>query len=248
MKKTNRLRILATAMIATITGITASHGVVPFSDDFTISHDYATNGVTGTGWDGLRNQGNLTTGSASGGTLTWTTSGEWGGSAGNGNALGAFLYLNVSGDFSATVFADDNGGNFPLGGLMAVDPLSLPNNGDWVFLEAHHGNATVFLNTVDGLTLGDGNPARVPQESFLKLDRVGTTFFGYSRANESLPWSLVHSVDRPDIGNNIQLGLAVSSAGGGGSTFQDFAVVPEPASAMLVMAGAGMIAMRRRRN
>jgi|GEM_PF-2566911 len=248
MKTTPLKKSLVIAAVFGLGSVSFTQAAVPFSDNFSASHNYFTNGVAGTGWDGIVNSGAMGAGSvAGGGSLNWETAGntQWD----NGKSDAALLYLSVVGDFSASVqITNVANGGFPNAGLLALDP---GNMGDWAYNDYHFNDNNVFFNSVNGVVPGGGNPAVSPRGGYVRLDRVGTTFSAYSKVNSGDSWRFIGSVDRgAEMPTTINLGLTAASYSGTATTatFSNFSVVPEPASAMLVMAGVGMLAMRRKRS
>lgn len=248
MKTSPLQKSFIAAVVFGLGSVSFTQAAVPFNDNFTTAHNYFSNGVAGTGWDGIINSGALGSGSAaSGGTLSWQTAGntQWD----NAKSDAALLYLSVAGDFSASVqITNVANGGFPNAGLLALDP---GNMGDWAYNDYHFNDNNVFFNSVNGVVPGSGNPSVSPRGGYMRLDRVGTTFNAYSKVNIGDTWRLIGSVDRgAQMPNSIFVGLTAASYSGTATTasFTNFSIVPEPASAMLVMAGAGMLAMRRKRN
>lgn len=253
MKKTNTIRILATAMITTITGITASYAVVPFSDDFNTDHHYFNNGVAGTGWDQIINPSSLGSGSeAIGGQLVLQAKGNNGWE--NGNNTGSFLSLQVTGDFSMEVeYVSASGGSFAGGGLMAWSDAD-----DWisVYNHPHFGDYTIIRDTDDGVTFNNGGSGQpnISMDRFIRLDRTGNNFTFFTKENFGDTWTqFAYSTTRSDMSPTLSVGVVAANYDSGNSEslatvrFENYNVVPEPASAILAIAGAGMVALRRRR-
>lgn len=235
-------------------------------DTFDNTHDYSASGVTGTVWDGLLNPGGATTIATSNSPTT----------AGDGNlqiAIPAandvgfdsshnnapFLFQNVGGvDFDAQLVIDTTTyANYSAAGLMVrlADPLSdgIPgvNNGE-DFLSLVYHNFGTPRNTIRSLNDGsqsDTNYNDGSIEEFLRVTRVGSMFSFYTRANDVDEWTLLTSLNRPDLLGDVQVGLwyGLFGANTGSAEFENFILytyTPEPGT--LTLLGLGLLALRRR--
>jgi len=189
----NRSLALVVTMLAA-----AGTSVSAFVDDFSVAHDYKTDGITGTGWEGLfgggLQPGELIVRSAAG-ELTLQSNGGWWNDPydDGGGAYGPFLYRNVTGDFVAitrvTAFAGTlDAQNFHNNaGIMARTPggeaTSLENTVQVAYFPTWTGH--IAWNTIDnsreeiGFTVpiwtGDSYAAAA-RYPFLQLERSGDDF------------------------------------------------------------------------
>ncbi|MHC4560076.1 MAG: PEP-CTERM sorting domain-containing protein [Planctomycetota bacterium] len=170
---------------------------------------------------------------------------------------GAFLYKDVPGDFEAFVEVVGQSHIYHnLGGLMArkSNPDGAGENENWVYLtyfpEWNVGNHT--RDTVDGASVEAGSKG-FPCDPFLKLSRVGTTFYFETSPDgvtfTSLP-GLEAGIDRPDLPEDLQVGIFQANYAAdwiGPMDFDNFSIVPEPATIALFGLG-GLALIRRKRN
>lgn len=247
MKKHKQIFTLATLILGVGTLISA-HAAVPFTDDFNTDHNYATLGVTGTGWDGILNASNLGSGSAAtGGVLNWEDTGNHGWQ--NTQHDAPFLYLDVTGDFSAEVEISLSGittGSYATGGLMVSNIAG--GSTDWMQVSySSWQSLNRVMNTDDNVT---NEPGFQTAQPFLRVERVGDNFSFFTRPNEGSSWQILGpAISRPDMPATLQVGVqfGMFDTPPGNIKYENFNAVPEPATAMLAISGLGMIAMRRRR-
>lgn len=180
-----------------------------FGDNFETFHDYTAGEVTGTMWDGVLNAANLDAGSdTTGGVLHLRNTGE-GWEAPN-NASGPFLYKLLSGNFDLEVevaFAQDV--SWSDGGLMVrVPDLEAAGPGeDWLSLMRF--GCCGYANK---LRWADDNANNNFQFSagrnYLRLERRGSSFRAFTKANRNDAWELGYTLSRPDLdGLTLQVGL-----------------------------------------
>jgi regulation of enolase protein 1 (concanavalin A-like superfamily) len=196
---------------------------LPVTDDFSTPWNFLTQGLPGTGWQGLLLDTNdLVLGeTATGPTVTLlanagiTKAGRLTLSSHDSGFdaaadTGTFLYRTVSGDFSISVqLASFNDLAYHMPGLMARAPFELAyteNYIQWVgFNEFGIGNfSRVMLNG----SKTEANQQATPAMPFLMLQRQTNTFSFYQKAHALDSWIFVASVDRPDLdGVSMQVGL-----------------------------------------
>jgi len=172
---------------------------------------------------------------------------------------GPFLYKMAEGNFSAMVeiVGFDNFW-WGLGGLMA----RVPNpNGDGAM--ENHVQVQAFpmvainriQNTANGSSVWSG-VKEAPLFDYLKITRLGSQFYFYAgerfpgeEAGGSLAWTLLGSVDRPDFPAELEVGIFQANFIDDWSTqmeFDNFLLVPEPATITLLGLG-GLFLIRRRK-
>ena len=251
---------VAPLALALLLGIAVSPAnAATITDNFDSSHDYLADGVSGTVWDGLFvgtasvaiANANIT----NAGRLTLQSSnGYW-----EGNGTGLLLYMNVSGDFTATVYvAGADTGPYNDMGLMAR--VASPASGeDYVaarYFAAYGMNA--WRSTDDGTGTNSDDTGIQP---WLQLERSGNTF-SFRRSNDGIVFLPIGSgsVDRPDLnGLALQVGIwqaTFDPSYSGAGLFDSFSLdtpdgevtgVPEPATLCLVALGGAVLAFFRRR-
>jgi hypothetical protein len=187
------------------------------------------------------------------GVLRITSSGAaW---ADQGNT-GPFLYKNVTGDFVAqveVVSSDQFWHN--VGGLMAraPNPDEIGANENWVYLTYFPvwGVGNHIRDTINGASTESGIKG-YPCDPFLELSRVGNTFYFRTSADgatwASLP-GLEAGVVRDDAPAELQVGIFHANYTAdwiGTMDFDNFSVVPEPATIALLSLG-GLALIRRKR-
>jgi regulation of enolase protein 1 (concanavalin A-like superfamily) len=217
---------------------------VMFSDEFEAPHDYITNGVEGTGWDGFLglNPGEtvdaLNTSIDRAGQLFMESTGAfyhepW-------DPLGPFLYKIIEGDFTATVKVSDYAGtpdavvyHNNCGLLARANPDDAGPGEDWVAIDYFPiwscGN---FVRTADnGVRTENGhNGAQWDLDPYLQLERKGNTFH-FRTSSDGVNWIEmgVSPITRDDLdGLPLQVGLyqATYSGDPGYVAFDDFRVGP----------------------
>jgi hypothetical protein len=169
---------------------------------------------------------------------------------------GPFLYKNVTGDFVAqveVVSSDQFWHN--VGGLMAraPNPDEMGTNENWVYLTYFPvwGVGNHIRNTINGASTESGIKG-YPCDPFLELSRVGNTFYFRTSADgatwASLP-GLEAGVVRDDAPAELQVGIFHANYTAdwiGTMDFDNFSVVPEPATiALLSLGGLALIHRKR---
>lgn len=224
MKTTRRFGRIG--WLVTLIAATTVHAQT-FTDQFNVPRDYLAQGLIGTLWEGLYTGANQIPNASLGPSGPGTTV-----AMSNHVALerliitsvatdwefqdsdGVFLYKLVHGDFDAEVLIGTpfDPTAFNTAGLMA----RLPNPGgpaenyvSWTRFD-QFGIANYFRNEVNGDTSG---AVRRPifeanNNYWLRLQRVGNTFYAYERATPEEPWVLRDQQERPDMdGQPVQVGL-----------------------------------------
>ncbi len=212
-----------------------------FVDNFSTPHSYLTNGVVGTGWNGVYETGTDIAGGVAPVALDATvfdasitsnncliidsSGGYWKGM----DDSGVFLYNVVPGDFEASVHISGfNHVAYNFVGLLArafstannADPFGgtggLEYNVNWQ-LFSQFGDSTVLFNTMDGVTAETDDHDGATNEFWLLMTRVdATNFYVYQSDTFGGPWTLKHRVVQPDLvaGTMLQVGLEQASYGG----------------------------------
>ncbi len=204
------------------------------TDDFIAPHDYLTQSVTGTVWDGVYlGAGSVAGGTAGDGRITVADTSTFGGYlyvqslltdwAGN-DTDGFFLYKLVGGDFDASISIQppyDNRG-FHFSGLMAraiADQSGAASalGENWVdvtrFNEFGIGEQVRFAT--NGVNIENNFFGAVPAETnadtnsarYLRITRTGNTFTFFNKTNASDSWNQLMAVTRPELdGVPVQVG------------------------------------------
>lgn len=132
-----------------------------------------------------------------------------------------YLYQTVRGDISIEtsvlaghVGVPDQTPNLPFNsaGLLARDPVHGPGHDNWVMLDiGYQGNwvGTEAKSTTDSVTASV--LARGTHHGRLRLCRVGTTWVLARWLTNDVAWVEVQRYERPDLPDEIQLGLAVNA-------------------------------------
>ncbi len=244
------LAVGSSAIVATYVGISGTNTVSvttpAFTDDFSVTHDYLSNSVAGSKWDGayLR-QGDLPGGNgAPFNTVVATANGVtnnalviranntvWAGTDDNG----VLLYKNVSGNFQASVHVQAlTRLNYQFAGLMAraSEPNGAPLGGveDWLY----YGQFSEFGISVQSRdNVNGGNDERnvtdgdITSNFWLLMQRNGNVFTFFRKINAGDSWQPLPNltITRDDLaGLPVQVGLfqAMYTANTGEVVFDSF--------------------------
>jgi len=238
---------LAQATFSESTGYAAFDNFVlqtnTFQDDFSVAHDFATDGVAGTAYDGLAGDINDVNGvadtsmSRDGQLYLESVNAVW---AEPWSPLGPFLYKVVSGNFIATVKVTGYAGDpnnwvyHNSCGLMVrnVADADAGAGEDWVSLDYFPiwscGN---FVRSADdGARTENGhNRQGWNLQPYLQIERVGNTFhFRVSPDGQTWTEMARSPLERKDFdGLAVQVGLqhATFSDSVGFAAFDDFSIV-----------------------
>ena len=210
--------------------VTSSNAVLEvyaaWTDDFSVFHSYNGGDVTGTIWDGVLNYANLDASSdTTGGVLHWQNTGEgWEAAL----ATGPFLYKTVRGDFDAQIYVPYfSGVSWSDGGLMARNPNAAGGE-NWVSVKVFGSGGTDGVRwSING---GNNNATIGGLNRYLRLQRIGTTFYCSTKANAGDAWGAPYTVVRPDLPNALQVGLWHGTFGSTGSDrqYDDFLLINDP--------------------
>lgn len=237
-------------IIATYGGVSGTNTVSvvtpAFTDDFSVTHDYVTNGVAGSKWDG----GYFRPGDLPGGNNAPFNTVVAGANGVTNNALviranntvwagtdnnGVFLFKNVAGDFQASVHVQAlTRLNYQFAGLMAraSEPTGAPLGGveDWLY----YGQFSEFGISVQSRdNVNGGNDERnvadgdVTSNFWLLMQRTGDVFTFFRKVNAGDPWQPLPTltITRDDLaGLPVQVGLfqAMYTANTGEVVFDSF--------------------------
>ncbi|HNW52033.1 MAG TPA: hypothetical protein PKH79_13190 [Prolixibacteraceae bacterium] len=252
MKKILRSLIIVVFVLFGNSFLYAQDGT--YVDSFAVAHDYLTDGVTGTIWDGIAvNEGfldveteaviNALNTKDSLGTLSFTTtSSYWSGD----NDNGAFLYKNIAStvDFELTVKVA--GGDFSSNGATAVAYLMagpMVRRADTISFVAmqvfDQYDVGYGLRSLPAALSSDGNEEHWTKTNaektllttaafpYLKLVREGSTYTASCSA-DGQNWFAYWVESRPDMnGHDLQVGLynATYTTNTGKIIFDDFKLV-----------------------
>lgn len=231
------------------------------TDNFDTDHVYGTSDVSGTIWSGILFNGGtsptqnavLSQALATSGHLTLGSSnGNWE----NVQDDGYFLYLNVSGDFTATMQVIGMQINdFNTAGLMARNPDASGGESWFQTLVFPRFNVGQHMRYVVGGVQTDGSNAGTNTSSgWIQLVRTGDQFQSLYSA-DGISYSVIGSATLANMPSTLQLGIfqATFSGATGAVDFDNFSVnvasIPEPAVSILLVGGLGisLLAHRRRR-
>jgi len=171
-----------------------------FTDSFDSTHNYLTEGVTGTGWDGFVGLGagetvnELNASIDRAGKLYMESQGAYWESP--FNPLGPFLYKIVIGDFTATVKVDEaEDEQWNLVGIMARVP-SLEDAGTGEDFECVDHFISIGGNMVRGVDNGgEQEISSGTLRQYLRLRRVGDTFY-HEASDDGTSWTLLDGSPR----------------------------------------------------
>jgi hypothetical protein len=216
---------------------------LPVTDDFSVARDYLVAGLVGTPWQGLLlgvadmpadgfvagGPGKtlvMDAGITTPGRLTiQTTATDWE----DANDDGLLLYQMIPGDFKIQVQVTSfDPANYNFAGLMARAPFSFAGAENYVNLATFNqfgiGN---YVRSVASGTTANGPFTAVPAKAFIMLERKGTSFNFYEKPHALDPWTLITTVDRPELsGVALQVGI-------GQACFSDNAPVTQFANLVL---------------
>jgi regulation of enolase protein 1 (concanavalin A-like superfamily) len=238
---------------ATYNGISGSKSVTvrapAFADNFSVSHDFITNGLPGSAWDGIYMKPGDLPGATDGGSSVFTTIANANISSNNvltisaggtdwegANDDGFFLFKQVTGDFQAVVHVNGIAHmDWTFAGLMA----RIANDNGGPFSGAEQYAAFWFFDRFNVITSGrstvngavdvyEDQTGSTPANSvWLLLQRVnGTTFYCYQKFNATDPWTFLPTATMvlPDAaaGVPVQIGLAQSTYTGSPTEWVEF--------------------------
>ncbi len=233
-------KTLATVLlVGTLTLSVEVRAQVTYTNNFTTSLNYLTNGVVGTIWDGIylgADEITDSTGTGAGAGLVSVANAnissnnvltvasvhtDWESAADDG----FFLYKVITGDFDMSVRVlgpiDTAAYNFP--GLMvrAFGPGGSPSPGGqensllWARFD-EFSIANMTKNNVNGVKADTGRGTYPNTNYWLRMTRAGNTFSLHERGTPTGAWTQVGMVTRADFaGLPLQVGIEHADFGGG---------------------------------
>jgi hypothetical protein len=235
----NALNLFATVKLFAATALLGSalllHAQTTFTDDFANQHNYLTEGVPGTIWDGVYlganeivnpmgvglEAGQTSVALASNGVLTVTSlQTDWENSADDG----FFLFKIITGDFDMSVQIagpiDTRAHNFP--GLMvrAFGPGGAPapdgreNYLIWGRFDEYN-IANMLKNETDGLKRDRGLGTFPNTNYWLRIQRLGNVFNFFEKGSAEDVWKQSGSVTRTNFSDSLQAGIEHADYDGG---------------------------------
>ncbi len=240
--------VVALGLLAT----TASAAVTTVTDDFSVAHDYLTQGVTGTIWDGVMNGDAVTVANttANAGVLTTTLNSTAGYGWDSSHTNAPFLYKNVSAAENFTmqvkVAASSTDGYDVAGLLVYMD------NSNFVGANANYFAPGMyeFRSLTNGNQTGNQGETFSRSASYLKLIyTAATSTFNMYASTDGTTWSAImggqssYDLVRTDMTGTLKVGIAYADYVSGTPTaqFDDFSLttgtVPEPSALALLATG-----------
>ena len=229
--------MLSLAVMLMSMSMSISNGSPFFTDDFNSNHDYLSNGVSGTGWDGfIYNAGfdgtqNTVVEKAetSNGELTlMSKEGNWENAADDG----VFLYVNIAAgtNFTVNVYVS----NYVWTSWHDIGIMARAATGtteDYVMSRLHiTGNVNNALRSVNNNVTSNNDGTNDPAMYYLQLEKSGSMFI--VRASEDgIAYKEIAAIDRTDMENvDLQVGLyqATFSGNTGDVSFDDFSIELNP--------------------
>jgi Family of unknown function (DUF5695) len=212
---------------------------VTYTNNFTTSLNYLTNGVVGTIWDGIylgADEIADSTGTGAGAGLVSVANAnissnnvltvasvhtDWENAADDG----FFLYKVITGDFdiSVRVIGPIDTGQYNFPGLMvrAFGPGGSPSPGGqensllWARFD-EFSIANMSKNNVNGVKTDTGRGTNPNTNYWLRMTRAGNTFRLHERGTPTEAWTQVGTVTRADFaGLPLQVGIEHADFGGG---------------------------------
>jgi len=196
---------------------------LPVTDDFSVPRDYLTQGLPGTGWNGLLLDTNdLVLGEQFAGPTTVLLANAGITKAGRltlsahdstffgSQAAGVFLYRIIPGDFSISVqITSFDTPTYHEPGLMVRAPFETYYTENNIQLVSYNqysiGN---MVRRVYGNAQYEYDKLAQPAMPFLMIQRQANTFSFYRKAHALDEWILIASEDRPEFGGvAMQVGI-----------------------------------------
>jgi hypothetical protein len=231
---------------------------ITVSDDFATSHNYLTDGVTGTIWDGILNSSNATTidaNTSNSGNLTLAlNAANSGWDATHTNAPFLYKTVDLNSDFTAVVKTTSvAASNYDTVGLMLYK-----NATNFVGINDTYTGVGIQMRSVtSGIethSVSTGNHVAFLEFTWTASSHTATLL----SSTDGTTWATMSSVVRTDIMGTADIGIyfgdyAVTTSGTRVAAIDSFSLtsVPEPATAALLAGGLlGLLACawRKRKN
>lgn len=220
-----KLNLLSIKLLASLAaaGLVLSASAGSFTDNFNVSRNYKTAGVSGSQWQGLSEgvttpativswDANITAAN----TLTITnTGGEW-----RATGDGPYFWTLVKGDtdFTNTVQVSDmSQANFNMSGLLVRNPNTVAQNYLMLAVFSEFGVGLIYRDTVDG---SDSDVAYTPpyhvegdKSTWLKWLRItrNAGVLSLTASTNGIDWEAVYTSTRTDLTNDVQVGIMNST-------------------------------------